>query len=107
MAFTSSQLFAASLVSFTVYVLLRRKRRHPFPFPPGPKSFPLIGNLRDLPFEYEWSHTKRSDIVHAECLGIHVLPDLLEKRSSIYSDSSHPDLSTNTYQTQLTVMTEL
>ena len=54
MAFTSSQLLAASLVSFTVYVLLRRKRKHPFPFPPGPKSFPLIGNLRDLPFEYQW-----------------------------------------------------
>ncbi len=52
MNLTSSQLFAASVLSFTLYVLLRRKRRHPYP--PGPKGLPLIGNLRDVPFKYQW-----------------------------------------------------
>ena len=117
MSLTSSQLLAASLISITVYVLLRRKRRHPLPFPPGPKSLPVIGNLRDIPFKYQWFTYEKwgrdigkcilffqmsivhflfigSDIVHAEFLGIHVVvlnsekaaTDLLEKRSSIYSD---------------------
>jgi hypothetical protein len=54
MSFMSSQFFAASLLLFAIYVLLRRKRRHPFPFPPGPKGLPLIGNLRDLPSKYQW-----------------------------------------------------
>ena len=52
MIFTSSQLFAASLLSLTLYVVLRRKRRGPYP--PGPKSLPLIGNLRDIPLNYQW-----------------------------------------------------
>lgn len=120
MGFTSSQLFAASLLSITVYVLLRRKQRRPFPYPPGPKSLPLIGNLRDVPFKYQWFTYEKwgreigSDIVHAELLGIHVVvlnsekaaTDLLEKRSSIYSDrcsclldASPPDSSPNAYQT--------
>jgi hypothetical protein len=117
MSFTPGQLFAASLLSFTLYVVLRRKRREPYP--PGPKSLPLIGNLRDVPFKYQWLTYERwgretgecililieaqgsfsflylgSEIVHAELFGIHVVVlnsekvanDLLDKRSSIYSD---------------------
>jgi hypothetical protein len=54
MTFTSLQLFlfTVSLLSFAIYVLLRRKQRHPFP--PGPKGLPLIGNLCDIPLEYHW-----------------------------------------------------
>ena len=66
-------------------------------------------------FTYEkWGREIGSDIVHAELLGIHVVvlnsekaaTDLLEKRSSIYSDrcsclldASPPDSSPNAYQT--------
>lgn len=98
MSFTSSQLFVACLLSFTLYVFLRRKRRDPYP--PGPKSLPLIGNLRDIPFKYQWLTYERwgretgSDIIHAELFGRHVVVlnsekaanDLFDKRSSTYSD---------------------
>ncbi|KAI9439721.1 cytochrome P450 [Lactarius indigo] len=100
MGFTYSQLFAASLLSVIVYRLFQRRRRPPLPFPPGPKGLPLIGNLRDLPTQYQWLNYEKvgqqigSDIVHLELLGTHLVVlnsekaanDLLEKRSSIYSD---------------------
>jgi hypothetical protein len=69
MGFTSSQLFAACLLSFTVYVLLRRKRRDPYP--PGPKSLPLIGNLRDIPFKYQWLTYERWGQEMGEYILIH------------------------------------
>jgi hypothetical protein len=71
MSFTSSQLFAAFLLSFTLYMLLRRKRRHPYP--PGPKSLPLIGNLRDVPFKYQWLTYERWGRETGECILILIL----------------------------------
>ncbi len=81
----------------------------------------MIGNLRDVPFKYQWLTYERwgrevgecililnhhriigfifflylgSDIIHAELFGTHLVvlnsekaaTDLLDKRSSIYSD---------------------
>ncbi|KAF8815533.1 hypothetical protein BYT27DRAFT_7045609, partial [Phlegmacium glaucopus] len=69
--------------------------------PPGPKGYPLIGNLLDMPIDKPWlvyeewckTYGKR-DIVYFNVLGQHFLVlgskerinDLFEKRSSNYSD---------------------
>ena len=54
MSFTYVQLFVALLLLAIVYRLLQGKRRSRLPFPPGPKGLPLIGNLRDMPAQYQW-----------------------------------------------------
>ncbi|KAF7979326.1 hypothetical protein HWV62_42735 [Athelia sp. TMB] len=68
-------------------------------YPPGPRGWPLIGNLLDIPTFEEWVTYKswsdefNSDIIHLNACGMHILvlnslesiSDLLEKRSAIYS----------------------
>ncbi|KAH8118942.1 cytochrome P450 [Phellopilus nigrolimitatus] len=68
------------------------------PFPPGPRGFPIIGNILDMPKEQKWltvAEWKKSygDIVFVKMLGMPIVflnshqaaVDLFEKRSSIYS----------------------
>ena len=116
MSFTYVQLFVAFLLSAIVYRLLQGRRRPRLPFPPGPKGHPLIGNLRDMPAQYQWlkyeewgndlgkrcsfpvteTHQPRlgSGILHLQFFGTHVIvlntekaaTDLLDRRSAIYSD---------------------
>lgn len=67
--------------------------------PPGPKRWPIIGNLLDLPKSYNWIHwSKYKDlygpIASISVMGQHIIllndhrtsVDLLDKRSNIYSD---------------------
>ncbi|KAI9453322.1 CyP450 monooxygenase [Lactarius psammicola] len=94
--------FLVTVVLFFAYSYVQDKRRNPagLPYPPGPKGYPIIGNLFDIPsvFIYkrfrEMSRELNSDIIHLQVFGFHLIScnskgvadDLLDKRSSIYSD---------------------
>ncbi|KAF5349225.1 hypothetical protein D9756_009488 [Leucocoprinus leucothites] len=92
-----SALFASALLALAVLKISRK--RPTYPLPPGPPKRPLIGNLLDLPTNYEWlTYTKwakqyDSDILHVSGAGkdivilnsVETTKDLLEKRSANYS----------------------
>ncbi|KAI0078416.1 cytochrome P450 [Panus rudis PR-1116 ss-1] len=95
---TFAALACIVLVSQFVRSRLRRLAGK-LPFPPGPKGYPIIGNLLDLPTVEpsktyrEWSNIY-GDVVYLDLpfrptavLGsVKAARDLLEKRSDIYSD---------------------
>lgn len=68
--------------------------------PPGPKGYPIIGNVWDIPRERawltyaEWAERYKSDVVQFTVFGTRTVilnslkaaTELLDKRSSIYSD---------------------
>ncbi|PPR01466.1 hypothetical protein CVT24_001870 [Panaeolus cyanescens] len=94
-------LLVGCFLAITLFKRLGAKKRNPnnLPYPPGPKGYPLIGSLFDMPkgkpwLEYhEWSKTY-GDMIYFEVLGQPFLVlgsleranDIFEKRSSNYSD---------------------
>ena len=95
----------SAIAAVTVLLFLIRQLRTSrvnskrLPYPPGPRPYPLIGNLLDLPTTYPWLAYDNwaktyGDIVHIQALGQHFIilgsieavNDLLERRSAIYSD---------------------
>ncbi|KIK53842.1 hypothetical protein GYMLUDRAFT_250028 [Collybiopsis luxurians FD-317 M1] len=91
----SAALFICTLI-LTVVLFRRRKG----PSPPGPRGWPIIGNILDIPTKdpwkvlQKWSEDNGSDVVLLRLPGIRILflnthrsvQDLLVKRSKIYSD---------------------
>ncbi|PPQ69644.1 hypothetical protein CVT24_001217 [Panaeolus cyanescens] len=86
--------------------VIARTRRNPkgLPRPPGPKGYPIIGNLWDMPniedkpwVEYNKMKDTYGDMIYFEVLGQPFLilgsyeraQDLFEKRSSNYSNRPH------------------
>lgn len=83
-----------------------QKRRNPLrlPLPPGPKGYPVVGNVSDIPEVLPWEGydglcKQYGDIVYLEAIGQGLLilgssrraVDLLETRATNYSD--RPDVA--------------
>ncbi|KAF8815593.1 cytochrome P450 [Phlegmacium glaucopus] len=92
-------LIAATVPFLTLLVRKKPKSSNGSPYPPGPRPYPIIGNLCDMPTIQPWlTYTKwqkeYGDIVYCYALGQHVIilnslkavTDLFDKRSHIYSD---------------------
>ncbi|KII90751.1 hypothetical protein PLICRDRAFT_174122 [Plicaturopsis crispa FD-325 SS-3] len=93
-----ADLFLAGLALYFLKLVLGSKRL-PAPLPPGPKAYPVIGNLLDMPTSKEWLAftqwgQKYGDMAYAQVLGqpmvilnsAQIATDMLDKKSSIYSD---------------------
>uniref|UniRef100_A0A0W0FEP3 Cytochrome P450 n=1 Tax=Moniliophthora roreri TaxID=221103 RepID=A0A0W0FEP3_MONRR len=92
--------YSVALGLLAVFVIwYRRSIRRFSRYPPGPKPWPLIGNLLDVPSTKPWKTFSEwgrlyGDLVHFEILGKHnivinsrgLAHELFEKRSRIYSD---------------------
>ncbi|PPQ72181.1 hypothetical protein CVT24_002393 [Panaeolus cyanescens] len=91
----------ACLIYAIVKRLSTRRRRNPhgLPLPPGPKGYPIIGSLLNMPIDKPWLTyrdwcNEYGDIVYYNVLGqgfivlgsLEKTTDLFEKRSSNYSD---------------------
>ncbi|CCM01203.1 uncharacterized protein FIBRA_03251 [Fibroporia radiculosa] len=87
----------AALGVALVSLILSGKRKGPLP--PGPKGWPIIGNVLDMPSSYQWkTYTqwaeKWGDIISVTLLGQPIVvvsslehaTELLERRSTLYSD---------------------
>lgn len=86
-------------VLFASYVVRKIQRRSLGPLPPGPKGWPIIGNILDIPQKNSWLtysewRRKYGDIIYVEPLGsptvilnnLDDIHELLDKRSAITAD---------------------
>ncbi|EGO19149.1 putative monooxygenase [Serpula lacrymans var. lacrymans S7.9] len=87
---------------FGGYILKRVLVSRNHPLPPGPSRWPLIGSILSIPVNYGWLifsewEKKYGPLIYLDALGqpmvvinsAKVARDLLDKRSSIYSDRPH------------------
>ncbi|RPD77315.1 cytochrome P450 [Lentinus tigrinus ALCF2SS1-7] len=92
----------ALLLVVPLFVVYRRFVRRAHVRPPGPPGLPLLGNVRDIPAPHQfpwlkyhaWCREYNTEILCLNALGMNIIVldtidaarELLDKRSSIYSD---------------------
>ncbi|KAG2070199.1 cytochrome P450 [Suillus decipiens] len=87
------------LAAIGAYLIKQVLNKNPAPYPPGPRGWPLIGNIRDMPQIKPWLTfaewgKKYGAISHIEVLGQHFIvlnsvksaTDMLDKKGTVYSD---------------------
>ncbi|KAG2135247.1 cytochrome P450 [Suillus clintonianus] len=87
--------------SVAVYLVKQvfAKNNNRTPYPPGPRGWPLLGNILDMPHIKPWLTfaewgKKYGDVSHIEVLGRHIIVlnsvktamEMLDKKSTLYSD---------------------
>nr|BAK09523.1 cytochrome P450 [Postia placenta] len=90
---------AAILLVALLFVVYRGRQSARGPLPPGPRGWPLVGNVFDMPATNEWNTfmswgEKWGDVVSVTLFGQHIVIlnsiqhayDMFEKKSNIYSD---------------------
>ncbi|PPQ74860.1 hypothetical protein CVT24_002899 [Panaeolus cyanescens] len=98
-------LAASSALAVIYYVAIHHT--HKARLPPGPKGWPIIGNTLQMPKKNPWlkfSEWKRiyGDIIHVDVSGrpiiiinsLKIAQELLDKRSTIYSDRPRLEMAT-------------
>ncbi|KAF5335162.1 hypothetical protein D9611_010866 [Ephemerocybe angulata] len=105
-AYSRAALLACGVVSLLIFRALYRwssgTNRSGLPYPPGPKGYPVINNLFDIPMNKEWEvyrelSKKYGDIMFFKVFNTPIMIlssqkvalDLFEKRSAIYSGRPH------------------
>ncbi|KAJ8696759.1 hypothetical protein PTI98_006603 [Pleurotus ostreatus] len=96
---SSTYYLAASVFGLLASFLMLRKQRLPAPLPPGPKGWPILGNIDVLPSDQVWlkySELGRQygGIVYLEVMGSPIIIlndakhafDMLATKSRNYSD---------------------
>lgn len=58
----SAYYLAIGVAGFLGYLILLKQRRLPAPLPPGPKGWPVLGNIDVLPSSHAW--VKYSELGH-------------------------------------------
>ncbi|KAK7677690.1 hypothetical protein QCA50_019381 [Cerrena zonata] len=92
-------LFAIFLAYYLLLKWVKRSAKPALPLPPGPKGYPIIGNLLDIPSVTPWRTFAKWSKVYGDVMYLELSRqptivlnsakaafDLLEKRSDIYSD---------------------
>ncbi|KAI9433752.1 cytochrome P450 [Lactarius indigo] len=96
---TSIDCLALIAFLYTLFAFRDHRRRGGFPYPPGPPSWPVIGNFLDVPKLSPWvayanMSKKYGDVVCLQVFGQLVVvlcsatatKDLFEKRGELYAD---------------------